>query len=803
MRKLFTLLTLLVCLCTGAWASTVDDLTVISADYEYTPSVAFTDATLYDNNKLLSLGGSGYKNGLQIKASRQVAFKVSGACVAKFTFTEKSDNETPRKLQIGSSSAGTEYGNSGTSPLQCNITAAGVVYISASSDLYLTKIEITFPVSGNPPTINTQPVGAEYEVGDNATALSVSATAHAEGALSYQWYSNTTNSTEGADAINGATSSTYTPSTESAGTTYYYCVVTEAGNEDVAKTKIVAVTVSQNYTIRFAAGESGATISFPASFTYENGTVISLPTNHYFYKSGKKVSKWNDGSNDYAIGANYTVSSDVTFYPVFDNDNITLGESATTITWAFTTGAGAPTYVIQGDGASTTVIGATANGKDLTLGVSCSVNPDNANDYGKFDNTFNSTYIQVNKRTSFTLPAIKGMTVTYTSGAMLHTDASGFDFGTYDSDISAEMTNNNLVFTYNGTEESITFTDKDGTMWPTGITVSYPYTGAALPSGATSVEGVAKTISYSVSNTISSNTWSSDNYTFGGGDLKWSGQNFKVGYPKDLTISVPSGIKVTKFTMTAQSESNSGSSVTVANAVLEDNTSTGTFSYPNTSTTKTYIISNPAAGASITITNSTKNFLISSIVLYAETGITLTTTANMAGWRAFYDASTGYTVDANTKIYIVTAKDETKATLTEVTGRIPAQTPVLLKTSADNRTMTLTKATSGTDIDATGNKLTVTDGTAVSNVYRLGYGAEGVGFYQYSATSPASGIVYLSSASQTPAKALTLAFSDVTGISGVSAKKAVSTGKRYNLSGQLVGEDYKGIVIENGKKYIK
>lgn len=136
MKKLFTLLTLLLCVASSAWAATVDDLVAISSDYTFNATAALTDGTLYDSNRILSLGGSGYNKGIQIKTNRQIAFKVSGSCTATFYFTEKSG----RNLQIGSSSAGTQYGNSGTSPLECEITAAGVVYVSASSDLYLPNL---------------------------------------------------------------------------------------------------------------------------------------------------------------------------------------------------------------------------------------------------------------------------------------------------------------------------------------------------------------------------------------------------------------------------------------------------------------------------------------------------------------------------------------------------------------------------------------------------------------------------------------------------------------------------------------
>lgn len=42
-----------------------------------------------------------------------------------------------------------------------------------------------------------------------------------------------------------------------------------------------------------------------------------------------------------------------------------------------------------------------------------------------------------------------------------------------------------------------------------------------------------------------------------------------------------------------------------------------------------------------------------------------------------------------------------------------------------------------------------------------------------------------------------------TGINGVHVANKYNDGKMYNLAGQRVGNDYKGIVIVNGKKYIK
>ncbi|WP_422481985.1 hypothetical protein [Pleomorphochaeta sp. DL1XJH-081] len=61
-----------------------------------------------------------------------------------------------------------------------------------------------------------------------AAVLSVQAEASDGRALAYQWYSNTGATNTGGTLISGATASTYEAPTSSAGTAYYYCVVSDA-----------------------------------------------------------------------------------------------------------------------------------------------------------------------------------------------------------------------------------------------------------------------------------------------------------------------------------------------------------------------------------------------------------------------------------------------------------------------------------------------------------------------------------------------------------------------------------------------
>jgi len=71
-------------------------------------------------------------------------------------------------------------------------------------------------------------------------AVPATLTASATGANSYQWYSNTTNSNTGGTIILGATSATYVPITNIAGTIYYYVV---ASNGNACGTASAAVEV--------------------------------------------------------------------------------------------------------------------------------------------------------------------------------------------------------------------------------------------------------------------------------------------------------------------------------------------------------------------------------------------------------------------------------------------------------------------------------------------------------------------------------------------------------------------------------
>ena len=161
MKKILSLLTLLMFSVMGAWASTVDDLVAVTAPTTFVMdglngTSALEKGTLYAGNQLLSLGGSNYtdkgkttyneveyKNVYQIKNSRQIALKIGFDAVV----TIFGQANSGRAWQIGTTSAGKEIaaGEEGDAVVSGAVDGSvtpQVIYINATSDLYLAGIEI-------------------------------------------------------------------------------------------------------------------------------------------------------------------------------------------------------------------------------------------------------------------------------------------------------------------------------------------------------------------------------------------------------------------------------------------------------------------------------------------------------------------------------------------------------------------------------------------------------------------------------------------------------------------------------------
>ncbi len=163
--------------------------------------------------------------------------------------------------------------------------------------------------------------------------------------------------------------------------------------------------------------------------------------------------------------------------------------------------------------------------------------------------------------------------------------------------------------------------------------------------------------------------------------------------------------------------------------------------------------------------------------------------------------------DLDVKAYIITGESSSQLTFKEVT-KIPVNTGVLL---IGTKSGTFTpKATNAETDDVTGNLLVADDGTktANDNTYILTIKDEKPGFYKSNTTRTlAKGKAHLELPNASEAKGFALdtnLFGETTGIqiNRQNSENALSL-RQVNLAGQQVDSHYKGIVIQNGKKWIQ
>lgn len=178
--------------------------------------------------------------------------------------------------------------------------------------------------------------------------------------------------------------------------------------------------------------------------------------------------------------------------------------------------------------------------------------------------------------------------------------------------------------------------------------------------------------------------------------------------------------------------------------------------------------------------------------------------SSFATYAAYYPVNyaklglTAYAVKLND------AKDGVE--FTEIPGVVPAGVPVLLKGDA-NKEYALDKVDGWSPVST---DLKASDGTSASTdaatLYALSTVDGVTAFYPVKKNSPIPAKRCYLEVKSTSAKAafysLGTNFGETTGISSVENKVEKADAPVYNLAGQLVGKDYKGLVIKNGKKFV-
>ena len=137
-------------------------------------------------------------------------------------------------------------------------SGANAFTFTIDNDATYAEIPVAVPII----TINTHVEPATTVIEGRITGnLTVLASATGAAPLNYQWYRNTTDSNTGGTAVVGATNSSFPiPTSLTAGTYYYYCMVSAAGAQSVS-TNPATVTVLPQPTITISTQPQNANVT--------------------------------------------------------------------------------------------------------------------------------------------------------------------------------------------------------------------------------------------------------------------------------------------------------------------------------------------------------------------------------------------------------------------------------------------------------------------------------------------------------------------------------------------------------------
>lgn len=206
----------------------------------------------------------------------------------------------------------------------------------------------------------------------------------------------------------------------------------------------------------------------------------------------------------------------------------------------------------------------------------------------------------------------------------------------------------------------------------------------------------------------------------------------------------------------------------------------------------------------------TRIFSIFALLLMTATGAwadsTVPVTIGATGWATFVSSYALDFTESAVKAYIVTDHNDYTLIKTQMTGTVPANTPLLLNAAEGNHNIPVV-ASSTTSV--AGNKLVagndgyVSEGSEEEERYVLVAEGNTAVFKRIESTSAfvPKGKAYLQFVGELEAPFLDIIPGWATGIDAAKVVKAAE-GVYYNMSGQRVAQPTKGLYIVNGKKVI-
>ncbi|MEA4814222.1 MAG: S-layer homology domain-containing protein [Oscillospiraceae bacterium] len=191
---------------------------------------------------------------------------------------------------------------------------------TGSGNAQVVKLATAPLVNAVAPSITTDlsTTDVPYTQGATASALTIAASVSDSGTLSYQWYSNDTNDTTTPTAV-GTNSATYTPLTTSAGTTYYYCVVTntitdngDGGTKTATTTSNIAkITVNAAASNVMSVDFDGDGENAPTLYTdFADGWAAAIGSSNTTNTTVTLLANWTT-TNSLSVPSGKTVSLDL------------------------------------------------------------------------------------------------------------------------------------------------------------------------------------------------------------------------------------------------------------------------------------------------------------------------------------------------------------------------------------------------------------------------------------------------------------------------------------------------------------
>ena len=242
------------------------------------------------------------------------------------------------------------------------------------------------------PSISSQPSTSaqSYNVSGSVTALSITASAGSGTISGYQWYKNSSNANTGGTSLSGATSASYSPSTATAGTLYYYCIVTNSNGGTTTSNVSGAITVNALPTISVQPSTSTQTLNQNASATALSITAAAGSGTISGYLWYKNTSNANTGGTSIsgATSASYTPSTATAgtlyYYCIVTNSN--GGTLTSNVSGAITVNA-LPGISVQ---PSTSAQNICLNGTATELSITATAGSGTISGYQWYKNTSNA-----------------------------------------------------------------------------------------------------------------------------------------------------------------------------------------------------------------------------------------------------------------------------------------------------------------------------------------------------------------------------------------------------------------------------